>query len=116
MPTRPLAHRPHLFHDRAADDRTYNHTRRKLNPLLWSAQQVRNSARWRRLRLMVLNTHPLCADPFAIHATWGRVEPAVEVDHIVPLVEALDLAYDEMNLQPLCRGCHSKKSAGERKR
>jgi 5-methylcytosine-specific restriction protein A len=65
---------------------------------------------------MVLNTHPLCADPFAIHATWGRVEPAVEVDHIVPLVEALDLAYDEMNLQPLCRGCHSKKSAGERKR
>jgi 5-methylcytosine-specific restriction endonuclease McrA len=114
MPWRPASHR--AFHDRAADDRAYNHVQRKLNPLLWSAQQVRNTARWRRLRLMILNRHPLCADPYAIHATWGRFEPATEVDHIVPLTERLDLAYDEANLQPLCTKCHGIKSSEERKR
>ena len=114
MPTRPPTHKPHHFHERAADDRAYNLTQRKLNPALWAAQQVRNSARWRRLRLMVLNTHPLCADPYGLHAAWGRVEPAVEVDHIIPLVVALHLAFDEANLQPLCTLCHSKKSARER--
>lgn len=113
MPWRPHSHR--AFHDRTADDRAYNQTQRKLNPLLWAAQQVRNTARWRRLREIILNRQPLCADPFALHATWGRFEPAVEVDHIVPLTERLDLAYDETNLQPLCRACHSRKSALERK-
>jgi 5-methylcytosine-specific restriction endonuclease McrA len=113
MPWRPSSHR--AFHDRAADDRTYNHVQRKLNPLLWAAQQVRNTARWRRLRIMILNKHPLCADPYAIHATWGRFEPATEVDHIVPLVEDLSLAFDEANLQSLCTTCHSKKTAMERK-
>jgi 5-methylcytosine-specific restriction endonuclease McrA len=115
MPTRPPSHKAHRFHDRTADDRAYNHLQRKLNPLLWSAQQVRNSARWRRLRRMVLNRAPLCADPYGVHAAWGRLEPAVEVDHIVPLVEDLSLAYDEVNLQPLCLACHSRKSALERK-
>jgi len=115
MPIRPPSHQPHRFHDRTTDDRAYNHTQRKLNPRLWSAQQVRNTARWRRLRVMVLNAHPMCADPYAMHAVWGRFEPATEVDHIVPLVEDLTLAYDEANLQPLCRACHSRKSATERK-
>jgi 5-methylcytosine-specific restriction enzyme A len=64
---------------------------------------------------MVLNRHPMCADPYALHAVWGRFEPATEVDHIVPLVERLDLAYDEANLQALCTACHSRKSAAERK-
>lgn len=114
MPMRPRSHASR-FHDRSTDDRAYNQVQRKMNPLLWSAQQVRNTARWRRLREIILNRQPLCADPFALHAAWGRFEPAVEVDHIVPLTEDLSLAYDEANLQPLCRACHSRKTAFERK-
>lgn len=60
---------------------------------------------WQRLRLTVLNQEPLCCECAKI----GRIEPAVEVDHIDGDVRNTDLE----NLQPLCHSCHSRKTATE---
>lgn len=64
---------------------------------------------WRRLRRMVLNRHPLCADPFGIHKERGVVVAAVEVDHIIPLKAGGDNRMN--NLRPLCRMCHARRHA-----
>lgn len=65
---------------------------------------------WRKLRGMVLNRHPLCADPEGLHI-GGPVVVATEVDHIVPLARGGTNAW--RNLQPLCKSCHSRKTARE---
>ena len=65
--------------------------------------------RWHRLRTTYLAAHPLCAHCMA----QGRVVPAEEVDHIVPLREG-GPRLDRRNLQALCRKCHRRKTARER--
>lgn len=66
-------------------------------------------ARWRRLRVMFLRSHPLCVDPFGVHE--GRPTPATDVDHILPKRQGGTDSWE--NLQPLCHSCHSRKSAEE---
>lgn len=67
------------------------------------------TARWRRLRLIVLRDNPLC-----VHCTQaGLVTQATEVDHIVPHKGDERLFWDVENLQGLCKPCHSKKTASE---
>jgi len=71
-----------------------------------AAQAKRLTGRpWRRLRDEVLRDAPLCVECDRI----GRVELAVEVDHRIPL--ALGGSNDRTNLQPLCRACHTAKTA-----
>lgn len=67
------------------------------------------SARWKRLRRHILNQGPLCV---ACEAK-GRVVAAHAIDHIVPVQDAPERAYDEDNLQPLCHACHNAKTFGE---
>jgi len=112
MPTRPPSHSQLLGRQEA--DRAYNQTRRRLDPALAAAQQIRNSARWQKVRKLQLSRHPLCADPDGYHQASGQVEPATQVDHIIPLVERPDLAFDLEALQSLCTACHGRKSARER--
>ena len=64
-------------------------------------------ANWQRLRKMILNDKPLCADPFKLHQ--GRPVVATDVDHIKPLRDGG--TNDAENLQALCHECHSKKTA-----
>ena len=59
---------------------------------------------WRKLRLMFLREHPLCA-------RCGQ--PAEHVDHVRPKPYSQP-DYDPDNLQALCASCHSKKTAEER--
>lgn len=69
------------------------------------------TARWRRLRIYVIASEPLCR----YCKEQGRVTVAVDIDHIIPLAKRPDLAFDQNNLQPLCRPCHSgAKQAEER--
>jgi 5-methylcytosine-specific restriction protein A len=68
--------------------------------------RVYNTQRWRRVRAKVLNTGPLCVDCRAA----GRVTPATEVDHIVPIADG-GAPYALENLRPLCKSCHSKRTA-----
>lgn len=64
-----------------------------------------NSAAWRRIRAVVLAREPLCR----CCAAQGRVRAATEVDHI----DGDDANSADSNLQPLCRSCHSAKTARE---
>ncbi len=44
----------------------------------------------------------------------GVTRAAEQVDHIVPLKDRPDLAFEPSNLQALCVPCHARKSAKER--
>lgn len=68
--------------------------------------------RWRKLRQWILEMRPLCAEC----QRAGVLRPATEVDHITPRSERPDLAYDQDNLQGLCRSCHSAKTMREKNR
>ena len=60
---------------------------------------------WRKIRNRFIAAHPLC-----VHCQdHGRVTPATEVDHIIPLKHGGTHA--ENNLQALCKPCHSAKTA-----
>jgi 5-methylcytosine-specific restriction protein A len=106
MPWRPATHQSH---GRTLRDQRYDAEHQDT-----TAKQVRNSARWQKLRAVVLNTTPLCADPFLVHR--GSPVPATQVDHIIPLDQRPDLAYNLDNLQGLCTFCHSRKTTMERRR
>ena len=76
-----------------------------------SAAQRGYGRRWRKIRLIYLRRHPLCEDPFNIHAQHSETVPATEVDHKVPLRQGGSYRVD--NLQALCKSCHSRKTARE---
>ncbi|HEV2378701.1 MAG TPA: HNH endonuclease signature motif containing protein [Terriglobia bacterium] len=58
----------------------------------------------RRWRILVLHRHPLCV--FCERS--GRLVPATEADHIVPLTKGGDWSLS--NGQGLCKSCHSRKT------
>ena len=74
-----------------------------------SANSRGYTARWRRERARYLAEHPWCAEC----QRQGRLEPATEVDHIVPHKGDQALFWDRGNWQGLCKRCHSRKTAGE---
>lgn len=65
--------------------------------------------RWRRAAKAFLARHPLCRDCGEL----GVVEAAVEVDHIRRHKGDRQLFWDQANWQPLCKRCHSRKTARE---
>ena len=69
----------------------------------------RFNAAWDRLSAHVLAIEPLCRTCLA----QGRVTPAVDVDHVVPVrLGGTDVM---SNLQPLCKVCHLRKTRAETK-
>lgn len=62
------------------------------------------SGAWRKIRLRVLAEEPICQ-------TEGCVQPATDVDHIVPLSRGGTHARE--NLQALCSTHHKRKTARE---
>lgn len=70
---------------------------------------IYTSARWRKLRAAHLSTEPLCR----YCTEQGRTELATVVDHITPIRDAPDRAFDMENLQSLCDPCHSSVKARE---
>jgi 5-methylcytosine-specific restriction protein A len=64
---------------------------------------------WRKASKQFLKEHPLC-----VHCQKeGRLTPATDVDHIIPHGGNRKLFWDRKNWQPLCKSCHSKKTAEE---
>ena len=82
--------------------RRFKYIRR--NPHRWAKMYA--DPRWKRLRERFLAANPVCA-----LCDW----PANQLDHIDPhggdWAKFLDIA----NLQGLCRDCHSRKTAAERR-
>jgi len=73
------------------------------------ARRLYASARWQAAARGFLANHPWCADC----AELGAPVPATEVDHIEPHRGDLKLFWDRSNWQPLCKPCHSRKTARE---
>jgi 5-methylcytosine-specific restriction endonuclease McrA len=63
-----------------------------------------STTRWQRLRTAHLSGEPYCR--YCKRA--GRIVRATEVDHIVPIRENRDGAFDADNLQSLCAPCHNR--------
>jgi 5-methylcytosine-specific restriction protein A len=74
-------------------------------------KQIYHTARWQKVRRLILSREPLCRPCKAA----GLVVAAVQVDHIKP-VDAGGAPFDSENLQPLCFSCHSRKTLEENRR
>ena len=112
MPQRPPSHSAleQKRLGRGMSDLAYEQQVRAGDAGLHEAARLRHTKRFRRLRLIVLARDPLCRDPYGNHEASGRVALAEQVDHVVPLCERPDLAYDLENLQGLCVRCHQLKT------
>lgn len=64
---------------------------------------------WQRARARFLREQPLCVACGERHV----ISAATEVDHIVPHRGDMSLFWQESNWQPLCKSCHSAKTARE---
>ena len=97
MPFAPPVHRPHGKRKRAvAKPRLSSHARGY-------------GSRWEKLRAVFLRQHPLCASC----ESEGRCTAATEVDHVIPHRGDQALFWAPGNLQPMCKPCHSRKTARE---
>lgn len=79
----------------------------------WARDSRRESAskrgydhRWKKARHEFLVRNPLCKTCLRN----GRVEPATDVDHVIPHRGDQKLFWDIQNWQSLCHSCHSKKT------
>lgn len=70
----------------------------------------RYGRQWKKIRALYISKHPLCEEC----EKAGRLVPATEVHHIVPLAEGGSNA-DE-NLQALCKPCHSRHTLAENRK
>ena len=61
---------------------------------------------WKKMRMHVLGTNPICA-------ACG-IQAATDLDHIIPHQGDRNLFFDIANVQPLCKECHRSKTAAER--
>lgn len=70
----------------------------------------RYGTHWKRIRNRYIRLHPLCEQC----QKDGKLTPAGEVHHIVPL--SMGGNHDEENLMALCTSCHSTITAKEGRR
>jgi 5-methylcytosine-specific restriction endonuclease McrA len=97
VPQRPPVHRPAGLPQRSTQ-------RRK------KTAERGYGYRWQKYRLAFLRDHPICVRCEAD----GKLTPATQVDHVVPVNGADDPAFFEpSNHQALCQSCHSTKTNQE---
>ena len=72
-------------------------------------QGVNYGTRWKKLRALFLQKHPVCVDCQA----EGLTKLATEVDHEIPHRGDYALFWDESNWRPRCKPHHSAKTAKE---
>jgi len=80
-------------------DRSYNKHDRD------SAARKHYGRTWEKVRALYLSQYPLCAEC----QKAGRLTPALEVHHIIPLSKGG--THDSRNLMALCVSCHSRTTA-----
>ncbi|WP_261341235.1 HNH endonuclease [Fimbriiglobus ruber] len=76
---------------------------------------------WRSYRESVLcdtrrNQFPRGGPLCVLCQERGLIVEATEVDHITPFRGSVELQYDRLNVQSLCKPCHSRKTATEDRR
>jgi len=100
LPSAPKVHRPIAYQESA------NRTAKR--PQKTTTERGYNW-RWRKVSQQYLRKFPLCR----ACEDAGRITAATEVDHIRPHDGDQALFWAEDNWQPLCKRCHSRKTAGE---
>lgn len=76
-----------------------------------AGRELYRTKRWQRLRAKVLrDVDYLCVQN---GKSEGCRTVATEIDHIKPHRGDRKLFFDRSNLQPMCRSCHSRKTARE---
>ncbi len=96
MPMRPPVHRPIGAAPPRQAAQQYNQAR-------GSAASRGYGHRWRKVRAAWLAGHPQCCHP-------GCIQPATEVDHIVPHNGNYELMWSHNNFQGLCKPHHAAKT------
>lgn len=77
-------------------------TQRSAEAASW--QWLYNTGRWRKVRLLHLQTEPLCR----MCADEGRITAAQVVDHIKAHKGDEALFWDSSNWQSVCKPCHDR--------
>ena len=80
-----------------------------------TSSDPRKTARWQKVRLVVLRRQSLCYDPLEHHDKYDEAEPATDVHHIKLVRQYHHLAYSLDNLVGLCRRCHNRVDSMEEK-
>lgn len=115
MPTKPRVHNPihpalrAKLEAQKAADRERRRKEYEKGEQRTEDRAFYSSKRWMRFRayLLTKTEFSLCAECLK----QGRVTPTNQIDHIKPRKEYPELAWDESNLQGLCREHHRSKTA-----
>ena len=102
MPFRPPTH-DQLVGSRRASQRAYDQTRGPDHAFY-------SSARWRRLRLVVLNEEPCCY----VCTAMGITRASTQVDHSKPRRMHPELELVRENCRGMCDTHHSQKTVAEK--
>ena len=115
MPKKPKSFR---YQSRRQDRREWDrgYLMRKAAKKKTEAVKIRNSVAWQNARELARARHPVCCDPLGDHEREGRVEATVHIHHIEPVEKRPDLAFEPLNLAPVCVDCHTKIEAMERRK
>ena len=70
---------------------------------------------WLDLRAKVIERLRTCGDPFGTHKKTRAIVAAVDVHHKKRRRDHPELELDEDNLIPVCKECHGKLTAQEKK-
>ena len=102
-PKRPCSHPgcPHLTSGRFCEEHTKQEARRYEKYDRDPSTRKRYGRTWKRIRDRYIHEHPLCDQC----QKEGRMTPAQEVHHVLPLRDGGTHADD--NLISLCTSCHS---------
>lgn len=92
---------PKLTNGMFCDEHKHTESRRYNKYQRDPAINKKYGAQWRKIRARYIKVHPLCEEC----AVSGRLTPATEVHHILPLSEGG--THDESNFAALCHPCHS---------
>jgi 5-methylcytosine-specific restriction protein A len=102
------AHCP-MHEERRKEKLAERRAKAKLGEAAQTGIQLYATPAWKAGRRVFLTRNPLCVDCGEL----GLVVAATEVDHIEPHRGDRDLFFDRTNWQPLCKPCHSRKTARE---
>ena len=103
MVSRVPQYRPSWMPSPAERDRQY-----RSSPSRKADKAFYESPAWRAVRLIVLQSQPLCIDC----RRRGLTVPAKHVHHVIDRKARPDLALVVENLEALCVSCHGRKRRG----
>lgn len=94
-PDHPLAYTPKQIYQHQRDER---------------GKYIYSTYKWKKLRKQYATANPLCEHCLR----FDILEPVAVVDHIKEISDGGE-PYEWDNLQSLCHGCHSRKTASEKR-